>query len=60
MEHGERVFTALHASVVEDIADKVDAGVPQQRERRRLGEEFNINNTDVADDVGRIIQNCQR
>ena len=55
MEDGERVFAFEHASRREDDCDEVDAGVLEEGERRGLCEEFDVNDGDVADDVGVVV-----
>lgn len=38
----------------------MDAGVAEEEERRGLGEEFDVDNGDVADDVGVVVQHGKR
>ena len=60
VENGERVFAILHAPSGEDDADKVDAGISEERKRRRLGEKLDVDGGDVADHISGIVENGQR
>jgi hypothetical protein len=51
VEDGKRVFAFEHASRGQDDGDKVDAGIAEEEERRGLGEEFDVDDGDIADDV---------
>ena len=60
VKNGKGVFPLIHASGGQDDSDEVDAGIPEERQGRGLGEEFDIDARYVSNHVVVVIDDWQR